>query len=407
MAWTGIKLPSFDKRVWILFAGMALNQFGMSIVMPFISIYLYVHEGTPATLVGFAMFFSTAVGALFQLIGGEACDRFGRRAVLVGGLLLLIVSFLCLGWSVSVHAPYHFYLIFLTLTRVAVGLFKPIPNVIAADIVPPGQRMEAFGVLRIATNIGFAVGPAVGGLMALLSYSSMFYLTAITSTCYLLIVLRFIGDTRTCAREERRAGGVGTILADRPFMAFAALTFAVAIVYSQMYSPMSMYAGLRGLTEPEVGMLFAINGLMVVLVQYSVTQVADRYRMTVAMGFGTLLYAIGFGLAAVSGTFVLLALCIFIITMGELCYQPALITLTANMSSRDSRGRYQGFSGLMGTLGFAIGPLAGGFLLDSFHSSPEVVWVIVGLAGLLCAAGFIYLKKLVPPEKNTAMIVEM
>ena len=407
MAMTGLRLPSFDRRVWILFAGMALNQFGMSIVMPFISIYLFVHEGVPATLVGFAMFFSTFVGALFQMIGGEACDRFGRRAVLVGGLALLIVSFLLLGWSVSVHAPYVDYLVFLTLTRVAVGLFKPIPNVIAADIVPPGQRMEAFGILRIATNVGFATGPAIGGLMALLSYSSMFYLTAITSTCYLLIVLRYIGDTRTCKLEKSRSHGVGTILLDRPFMAFAVLTFAVAIVYSQMYSPMSMYAGLRGLTEPEVGMLFAINGVMVVLFQYLVTRVADRYRMTLSMGFGTLLYAVGFALAAVAGSFTTLALCIFIITLGELCYQPSLITLTANMSGRENRGRYQGFSGLMNTLGFAIGPLIGGFLLDYFRGSPGIVWVVIGLAGVLCVAGFVYLKKLVPPEKNTAMITEI
>jgi MFS family permease len=404
---TSIRLPAFDKRVWILFAGMALNQFGMSIVMPFISIYLFVHEGVPATLVGFAMFFSTFAGALFQMIGGEACDRLGRRTVLISGLVLLIVSFLLLGWSVSVHAPYGYYLIFLTLTRIAVGIFKPIPNVIAADIVPPGQRMEAFSILRIATNIGFATGPAVGGIMALLSYSSMFYLTAVTSTCYLLIVLRYIGDTRTCQRQKSKPKGFTTILSDRPFMVFAVLTFAVAIVYSQMYSPMSMYAGLRGLSEPEVGMLFAINGLMVVLVQYFVTLVTDRYRMTLSMGLGTILYGIGFGLAAVGNSFVLLALCIFIITMGELCYQPSQITLTSNLSGSDNRGRYLGFSGLMNTLGFALGPLIGGFMLDYFHGSPWIVWVVIGLAGLLCAAGFIYLKKLVPPEKNTAMIVEM
>jgi MFS family permease len=401
-----LKVPAFDRRVWILFAGSALNQFGMSIVLPFVSIYLFVYQGTPATLVGFAMFFSTAVGAAFQLIGGEACDRFGRRAVLVGGLLLLIFSFLLLGYSVSIQAPYIYYLVFLTLTRVAVGLFKPIPNVIATDIVPPEQRMEAFGILRIATNVGFATGPVVGGLMALLSYSSMFYLTAITSTCYLLLVLLYIGDTRTCSPERSRSHGIRTILADRPFMVFTLLAFGVAIVYSQMYSPMSMYAGLQGLTEPEVGMLFAINGLMVVLAQYFVTRVTDRYRMTLSMGFGTLLYAIGFTLAAVSGSFPMLALCIFVITAGELCYQPSLITLTANMSSDDSRGRYQGFSGLMNTLGFAIGPLIGGFLLDGFHGSPGIAWVVVGFAGLLCAAGFIYLRKLVPPEKNRAVMAE-
>ncbi|OPY28459.1 MAG: putative transporter [Methanocella sp. PtaU1.Bin125] len=402
----GWRLPSLDRRVWILFVGMALNQFGMSIVMPFVSIYLFVYQGMPATLVGFAMFFSTFVGALFQFIGGEACDRFGRRSVFIAGLLLLIVSFLLLGWAVSIKAPYLYYLAFLSLTRIAVGLFKPLPNIIAADIVPPGQRMEAFGVLRIATNVGFATGPVVGGLMALLSYSSMFYLTAVTSTCYLIMVLLFIGDTRTCRREESPRAPVSAIAGDRPFMVFAILTFAVAIVYSQMYSPLSMYSGLVGLTEPEVGLLFAINGLMVVVAQYFVTLVTDRYRMTLSMGFGTLLYAIGFGLVAASHSFPMLAICIFIITVGELCYQPPLITLTANLSGGSSRGRYLGFSGLMGTLGFAIGPLIGGFLLDHFKAAPWIVWAVVCVSGLLCAAGFIYLRKLVPPEKNTATLVE-
>ncbi len=162
-----------------------------------------------------------------------------------------------------------------------------------------------------------------------------------------------------------------------------------------------------GLTEPEVGMLFAINGLMVVLAQYFVTRVTDRYRMTLSMGFGALLYALGFSLAAVSGNFIMLAICIFIITLGELCYQPPLITLTANMSVQGSQGRYQGFSGLMNTLGFAIGPLIGGLLLDYFQGSPWIVWVVVGLTGIVCAAGFIYLRKIVPPEKNTAIVLEM
>jgi MFS family permease len=88
----------------------------------------------------------------------------------------------------------------------------------------------------------------------------------------------------------------------------------------------------------------------------------------------------------------MLALCVFIITMGELCYQPAQITLTSNLSGSDNRGRYLGFSGLMNTLGFALGPLIGGFLLDYFHGSPGIVWVVVGFTGVLCAAGFFYLK---------------
>ncbi len=401
-----IKLPAYDRRLWILFFGMALNQFGMSILMPFISIYLYYYQGVSAGLVGFAMFTSSFVGAIFQFVGGEMCDRMGRRFTFILGLIILIISFLLLGWAVNVKAPYGLYLLILSMTRVATGLFRPIPNIIATDLVPTNRRLEAFSLLRIGQNAGFALGPIVGGFMALLSYTSMFYFTAITSSIYLLLVIFFINDTRTCMPSARFSlKDIGRIADDRPFMVFSVLVFLVAIVYSQMYSPLSVYAkGFVGLSEPEIGMLFAINGTMVVVAQYLVTRLTDRYRLTMSMGIGVMLYALGFGLVAFSHGFLMLGLCIFTITLGELTYMPPSTTLTANLSSGENRGRYQGFSGLTNTLGFAVGPLIGGILLD--HLPTLAMWLIIAAAGVACALGFIYLKKLVPGAKNGSRLAE-
>ncbi len=394
-----IHIPEYDHRLWILFFGMGLNQFGMSIVMPFISIYLYYYQGISAALVGFAIFFSSFIGAIFQLIGGELCDRIGRRSTFIIGLVTLIASFLLLAWAVSAKAPYTYYLLILSMTRIATGLFRPIPNIIAADIVPSEKRLEAFSLLRIGQNAGFALGPMVGGVMALLSYSSMFYFTAATSSVYLIIILLFIKDTRTCApRNKFTLGDISNITKDRAFVAFCLLTLFVSIVYSQMYSPLSVYAkGFAGLSEPEIGMLFAINGIMVVLMQFVVTRIMDRYSLTMSMGIGVLLYAIGFGLVAFSNSFLMLGICIFIVTLGELSYMPPNTTLTANMSTEQNRGRYQGFNGLLNTLGFAVGPLMGGILIDRLGGT---TWLIVMASGIIGAIAFIYLKKLVPDEKN-------
>ncbi len=401
-----IRLPSYDRRLWILFFGMGLNQFGMSIVMPFISIYLFYYQGVSAGLVGFAMFISSFVGAIFQFIGGEMCDRMGRRFTFILGLLILILSFLLLGWAVNAKAPYVLYLLILSLTRVATGLFRPIPNIIATDIVTPDKRLEAFSLLRIGQNAGFALGPMVGGIMALISYTSMFYFTAATSTIYLLIVIFFIKDTRTCMPSSRFSlKDIGKIVDDRPFMAFSILVFLVTVVYSQMYSPLSVYAkGFVGLSEPEIGMIFAVNGTMVVIAQYLVTRLTNHYRLTMSMGIGTMLYALGFALVAFSHSFLALAFCVFVITLGELTYMPPSTTLTANMSSGDNRGRYQGFSGLTSTLGFAVGPLIGGILLD--HLPTTAMWLIIAVMGVACAVSFIYLKKLVPREKNGSYMTE-
>jgi MFS family permease len=118
------------------------------------------------------------------------------------------------------------------------------------------------------------------------------------------------------------------------------------------------------------------------------------------MGIGVILYAIGFGMVAFSDSFLMLAVCIFIVTLGELSYMPPNTTLTANMSTEENRGRYQGFNGLLNTLGFAIGPLLGGILIDYLGG---YTWLIVMASGIAGAIAFVYLKKLVPPEKNNVI----
>lgn len=114
-------------------------------------------------------------------------------------------------------------------------------------------------------------------------------------------------------------------------MAFSLLVF---LVTAQMYPHLSVYAkGFVELSELEAGMLFAINGTMVVVAQYIVTRLTDRLRLTTSMGLGVALYALGFGLVVFSHSFLMLGLCVFIITLGELTYMPPSSTLTVNLSS--------------------------------------------------------------------------
>jgi len=127
----------------------------------------------------------------------------------------------------------------------------------------------------------------------------------------------------------------------------------------------------------------------------------DRFSLTRSMGIGVLLYAIGFGLVAFSNSFLMLGLCVFIVTLGELSYMPPNTTLTANMSTEQNRGRYQGFNGLLNTLGFAVGPLLGGIMIDRLGGQ---TWLIVMASGMIGAIAFIYLKKLVPDEKNNIVL---
>lgn len=81
-------------------------------------------------------------------------------------------------------------------------------------------------------------------------------------------------------------------------------------------------------------------------------------------------------------------------------WAPAGSTLQANLSPENMRGRYFGFNGLTGSIGWAVGPLFGGVLKDSMNSSVPSMWAVVGAMFLICTAGFILLDRVVPKNMN-------
>lgn len=119
--------------VWALFTGTALNGFSMSIVTPFISVYLYAYEDSPVALIGLVVFLQTISNAVMQLAGGELCDRFGRKPVFMAGLAGVSMSFTGLAMGVASHASFECFLSLLVLSGISSGLFSTAPSAVLAD----------------------------------------------------------------------------------------------------------------------------------------------------------------------------------------------------------------------------------------------------------------------------------
>lgn len=398
------RIQSFDPVIWVLFLGVTLNGFSSSIVLPFVSVYLYAYGGITAGDVGLAIFASTIIGSVFPLVGGELSDMLGRKRIFIAGLALLISSYLLLAWAVRSNAPFILYVALLSLSGMGSGLFRPVPSAIIADAVPPEKRLETYGLTRTGHNMGFAIGPVVGGMVAMISYTLVFMLTAAVSFIYLMLVAIFIKDTRTARKEKKGRDSMLVVLHDKPFVCFVLLASLASFIAAQMYSPLSVYAkGFAGLSEAEIGAFLSLNGVMVVLFQYTVTRLASRYRITTSMAVGMALNGLGFALIGLSHNFTALLVCIAIITTGELLYLPSFTTMSVNLSPDDKRGRYLGLSGLMGSAGFGVGALAGGLTLDSLSAMPGIFWLLIGTLSAVNAAGFIVLKKVIPTGADTLL----
>src|SRR5256712_10772477 len=155
-----------DRRLLHLFLGRVLGSTGFSIVIPFLSLYLHGERGVPMSLVGGIFFFAALAGAVGQVVGGELTDRLGRKVVIVGSQLARSATFVGFGVAVLVHAPIFWFFLLTALSAFAGRAFEPPSGAMVADIATGSARAEYYAILRIGGNLGWAIGPAIGGLLA-------------------------------------------------------------------------------------------------------------------------------------------------------------------------------------------------------------------------------------------------
>jgi len=396
----------FDRQVWALFGASIVAVMGSSLVMTFMSIYMYEHLGMTMTQVGIADFITTIMGAGAAYAGGSLCDTYGRRKLLIAGLTLQVFSYLLISLSIDARLSIPLFIAALAFNSFNGGLYSTIPSVMIADIVEPGRLVEAYGLTRIGSNLGWVAGPIIGGVFLIFtSYANLFYITAITTFTYLLIALFVLRDTRPKIATERfKFRDIITVARDRQFLAFCLLSLFMTIPYQQMYTLFSVYSSAYvGLSQFWIGVLFALSGMMVASTQYYISIRVSRHRMTSMIALGALVFALGFGMLSISTAIFMPFLGMAIITTGEMIWSPASSTLQANMSPEKMRGRYFGLNGLTGNIGWAIGPLFGGVLKDSMNNHVPAMWAVIGAMFLLCTLSFIMLGRAIPEKTNGAL----
>jgi len=381
---------TYDRRFWTLLSVQLIVAVGFGAAMPFVSLYLHDQLGAPMTVVGTIMLVSALVACGGRIVGGEIADRVGRRPLLLGGIGLRVVAFalmalgIHLGWTVWMIG-FIFLLIRLFGAAVRPGLMA-----IVADVVDEERRVEAYALFRIGSNAGWAAGAAVGGFLVTASYASLFLLTTGASFVGVILVALFIQESRRSAASERFAlSRVLDVGRDLRFLTFCAWSVLLFVVMGQFASTLAVFSTESiGISAPQLGSLFTVNGIAVVLFQWPAARLSARVGIRWGLVLGCLGYALGYFSVGWVPSFAFLVGSMVLITLGEVTFSPTATAAVASMAPEERVGRYMGFFGLTEALGWSLGPFLGGLLFDRMVGQPVILWGIIASLGVTAAIGF-------------------
>ncbi len=364
------------RTVWVLFVGTLINRFG-SFVFVFLAVYL-TGKGYTAPQAGLAIG-AYGVGAICaSLVGGWLADHLGRRNTIV--LSMVMSAGVMMGLSQA-----EAYALLMTLTVLAgfcAEMYRPAASALIADVTTPAQRVTAFALYRLAINAGFAIGPAVGGLMASKSFFLLFLGDAVTSLAYAAIAIAALPNRVVPHAVQQGRSAFRVVLRDTGFLMFLGSTLAASMVFMQHISSYPLQLAAMGYSSRVFGALISLNGVIICLTELPLTSYTRRRPARRVMVAGMLVFGLGFALTGLATTIPILAALVVIWTVGEMFYFPMAAAHVANISPPDMRGRYQGAWGISWGLGAVLGPVLGTAL---FAIEPRAVWPACGLVAVLGA----------------------
>lgn len=370
--------------MWVLAGTTLVNRAG-TMVRPFLALYAarelgLTAEETASVLLAFGL------GAFASApLAGRLCDRFAPWSVL--SIALVVGGLLCM--SLAVLDTYVGLLVGAGLWGVVAEAYRPASTIAVAELVAEPDRRRAYALSRLAVNLGMSIGPAVGGVLAGISFRALFVVDGLTSIAAGGIAAWWTARQGLARRPATPAGGHAPLwrwsaLGDRRYLAFLAGALPVSMVFFQMEGAWTLHVnGALGIDLATIGFLLVINTVMIVLFELPLNAATSHWPIGRVLALGAALTGAGFGGLLLATGPVSVAATIVVLTVGEMLLLPAMTAEAADLAPEARRGEYLGLYHTMFALAFVIGPSLGTVVLE--RCGPEVLWTATFAGGLLSA----------------------
>lgn len=382
-----------SKESWMLSIVMLINRSG-AMVMPFMGIYLHKELGYKLSDAGFALS-SYGVGVLVgSWLGGLICDK-------IGNFKTQLLSLFCcfpLYFIIPEFTSLRDICILLFLLSVSYEMFRPANSVAITKYAKKENITRAFSLNRMALNLGFSIGPAIGGILSAYSFHLLFYINGFACIISAIVFILFFKN-----RKERNeliedelkgtdaiAQPVRSPYSDTKFLLFTLFCSFFAISFFQLLNtlPLFLENGV-GLTQKDIGLVMGFSGFVIVVLEMPLVAIADR-KLTIVqiMFWGTLITGLSFFLYTIDQSLLLIYFAISLMSIGEILVLPFMSTVTAFRSGPKNKGAYMGVNGLSMGIGLIVSPLLGTIIATSFGYS--ILWFGTFILLIITAIGFKY-----------------
>lgn len=390
----------FSREVWILALVTFINRAG-TMVLPFLSKYLKEDLHFTYSQVGWIMVSFGLGSMLGSWLGGKLSDKIGFYKIMVFSLFCSGLLF----FGIPLITSFYPLCITFFVIMVVADMFRPAMFVSLSTYAKPENRVRAFTLVRLAVNLGFAAGPALGGLIIMgMGYSGLFWVDGtsciVAISLFALLVkekkkpVSEIGDTNPNQQ-------VKSVFSDNIFWLFLFISFVSALLFFQIFSTLPIYHSEKyGLTEFQTGLLMTMNGLLIFALEMPIvskfeTRQTSKIKIILAgcvlmtLSFWVLLYDTFAGILIISMLF---------ITFGEILIFPFSNAFALSRAPKGHEGKYMALFTMSFSLAH-IGSSKTGFeIIARFGYTTN--WVFMGLLGLLASIICVYLLKLTQREKN-------
>lgn len=401
----GDSFKGLSKEIWWLALISFINRSG-TMILPFLSKYMYESLHFTMPQVGWVMVFFGVGSMIGSWLGGKFTDKFGFYKVMVWSLL--ISGFLFIGLQ-FVDTFYGFCIAMLVIMSVA-DMFRPAIFVSLKSYSKPENRVRSLTLIRLAINLGFVVGPSVAGLIIIArGYTDLFWIDGVTCILAILLFKVLVKERKSEPEEQKSKVELldiqAAVFKDKPFWIFLGITFLMGMMFFQLFTTLPLYHNEQfGLTELHTGMLFFLNGLIIVLLEMPLVHWIEEKKIaqTKLIYYSSVLFLLSFVVLLYNAWAGILVISMVIITVGEMIGFPYTNAFAMERAKSGNEGRYMALYTMSFSLAHIFSPKLGLDVIAKFGYHAN--FIMISFFGVVLVGLSIWLQRVIEKESNSESI---